>query len=178
MIVRLAVVFLGLSALSACKPIKEAINEAVNAGKLDGVSTCKELSASDLLSEETIIKTCVTRFEDDLPPWARRKLDGRGRLGGTSANAVFSGSITNGSGEFVVTQLVIEVLVRETKDGPSIPYTSSFSGWFEPGSQNQVFSTEEFANPPEDWGAIPGCGEKAEGRCWSWAIKSAKGLKI
>lgn len=185
MITRITAVFMLLVTLSACKPAKETFNELLNAGRLQGVSRCVELSTTDLISNEAIRRTCVAKFERDIPQKHLFQISGSGGPEKRGEKRVFAGTLANASSDYVVTQLVIEVRFSANATSKAVAaaprrsiYTVSLTDWIEPGEDDESFTSDEVSGPPRDWGESPSCREGVDERCWSWSILSGKGLRV
>jgi hypothetical protein len=176
---KIAAVSILCIAISGCKPIKEAINDTLNDGTVEGVSQCVELTSNELLSADTVRNRCVARFEKDISYITGEKVTGKAGPSSQYGTSYFSGAISNSADEYVVTEISVEVEFRENRETEGKKHSVVIDGWFEPTGSLQDFKSAEVLNPPENWGKVPKCKDTDEGPCWEgWWLVSIKGLKL
>ncbi len=122
---RLAVL-LGSVLASGCNPV-ESISEEWNRGTIKGVNICKAAGLREGLTEATVRKICSTRHQKSIPDTLR----GRAGYDGYGSNAAFSGSVTNNSDAYIVTEFTVRITHLRAPAGGREHKT--FSGvWLEP----------------------------------------------
>lgn len=177
-IIRMLLGVLIISSLSGCKPLKAVINSSINGGTVEGASQCIEMGAANLVSEEVIRLSCVGRFEQPLSSAALANLNGRGSPQTHIGDAVFEGSLTNNSINYVITSLEIGVTFHGSNDSEKIEKNLLVRGWFEPLTSSQSFRSDDLENQPSDWQTTDACDEDELVNCWTWRLISGNGLSL
>ncbi len=160
-------------ALVGCKPLEEAINGVFYKGTLAGAEKCMELKSSTLVSKENVKAACVAEFEDDVPHRVGAGIDGTGSPTLNWGQRAFSGSLTNTSPDWVITQIKIEVSTLKADKSVDRNYYATTRVWIEPGQKNFQLMTDQVEAAPDNWDQIDKCKE-----CWTWSIVEAKGLEM
>lgn len=176
--VRLALCSLCFVSLVGCKPVKQAINKHLNAGKVEGVSQCVELSATEILSEETIRISCVAKFERELPYSVARNVTGSAGPRSQSGSNYFGGTLINDTEDHVVTEVIVEVEFRKSAEEEPQRARAEIRGWFEPTGDPISFRSKNVDSAPDTWGSVGYCDDPESNDCWGWYIVAVKGLRL
>ncbi|WP_372990837.1 hypothetical protein [Sulfitobacter sp.] len=175
---RLAFASVCCVALVGCKPIREVINNTLNAGTVEGVSQCIEMSAREILSEETIKINCIARFNKDVSPSTAQNVTGNAGPRSQSGSDFFSGTMTNKTEGHVITEVVVVVEFRKVGETEGKRFQAVISGWFEPNGNPVDFRSKDVEDAPAAWDVSKYCEDEAGDDCWGWYIQSVKGLKL
>jgi len=153
------------------------LQPAFRAGTVEDASSCINNNKGGLVSEATVTRNCIARYEGTLSYNRRLSAHIRRQEGQNAVSVSFD--LPNGDDNSVITSAEVEVTYIRSR---GIEFSNRAVGrtWIEPSASREVRALVEMpkaARLPSS--KIRYCSDLGqEIRCFSWSLKSVKGLRI
>jgi hypothetical protein len=158
------------------KPLKRAVNEALNHGRLTGVENCISYSSSELLSPEAVTATCVRAFQKRI--YGNDLATGRAGPKVDQRIVGWGGVLENKTPNHVTTWIQLTVSIFDA-EGTEQEFSAETPLWIDPLGKAE-FRVELPDLTREQLENIKFCERDDETRtaCMTWGVTDIKGLSI